>query len=420
MMEFIKNLNDLCFQINEYCTNNEYEKDEDYITAFGYLEQAELQFNNYLSEWKLLLSDIGNVINKYEIVDMSNPYIRTAKTLDSLFEIVYDIAEFVRIGDTISLANKKNELQQKINDLDGKEEYYLEVAERYGASHGKDPFERYKNVIFDAKAELSHLEYFLKPTKYPQYSEKIYGKPYYYYNDKIINKFNRHGLGMAYEFNNYADNSNNLVLKKAKLPQTFKVIYPEEEQIKDTNQTKEYDLTNAPANNLIFLLDVSNSMDTEDKLPVLKESIIFLLGLMRDYDYVTLISFSGNAQIILPATSAKNSDTIIKVIQNLKPYGSTNVYKGLELAYKSAETSYIEAGTNRIILSTDGFFTIDKKITKIVEKNANSVSLSVFYFDKYEKYYEQLKILTDLGNGNCTIINQKNIKSTIVNEAKGH
>lgn len=422
MMKNIQNLQYTCDIIDGYVITKKYELDSNLLIGLSYLEIAKKEFDSYLKEWKLLVVTIENIASKYEIIDMNNPYIRATKHLDSLYDVVYKISESARINDTILVRNLLPELEYHITKLDGKEEFYLEGAKSYGRNNGKDPFARFASMIFDAKAELSYAKSFLKESKYPNYTEKNYCKPYYYYNSRFVNKFNRHGLGMGYEFNKFADNTDNLVLKKAQMPHTLKVIFPEnieKPEIIDVVKKDDYTLKEAPANNLVFLLDVSKSMNSGDKMPLLKESIKYLLTLMRDYDYVTIITYSGSAKLVLKSISASNIDSISKIVDKLSSSGGTKLYSGLKLAYKSANKSFIENGTNRIILATDGNFVITDKMEKIISTNSNKLVLSVLYFNEYEYLFENVQKLSELGKGNCTRITKENIKYALVKEARG-
>lgn len=410
--------------IDSYVKDSLYLVDTGFSVGFSYLNSSALYFDSFLSDWKVTVNLIERIAAKYYVEDLQNPYIRTSIAMDSLFDVVYLISDAARIGDTNSVRLFLPILENQINKLKGKAEFYLDGATSYGRSNGKDPFNRYDNIIFDAKAELSHTKNYLKTTLYPNYAEKIYGKDYYFYNQKFINKFNRYGLGMAYEYNNFADNSNDFILKKAQIPQTFKVIFPPEpiQQIvkqTKTNTLQPYSLSGAPANNLVFLLDVSNSMSHPLKLPLLKDAIKFLISQMRDYDYVTIVTYSGDAQIVVDNISAHYVDSLNFVIDNLKSSGTTNLYKGIKLAYKTANKNYISAGNNRIILATDGDVRISSKIKRISRKNSNKIILSVFYFNQYDNNFDKLSTLSKTGKGNCLKITEDNIKNIIINEAKG-
>lgn len=425
MWQSIQNLQFICDTIEIKVKEGAFEDSANIMQAYELLERAKFEFYSYFIEWHLLKNHIDALMRKYEVIDSTNPYIKTAIELDTLFKIVYNLAEDVRTNDTNSVKLLIPVLKTTINKFDGKADKYLIGAKRYSYSNGNDPYYRFDNIIKNAKAELTNAQYFVKPTKYPQYTEKKFGKSDYYYNEKILNKFNRQGIGMAYDYNIFAENSDNLVLKKAQIPHTLIVIYPDKlpfvEQPKDTSSitVAKYTLENAPAENLIFLLDVSNSMNMPEKMPLLKKSIKYLLNIMRNYDNITIVTYSGTAKLILPATKATQKDTIVKIIDGLIAGGATNLYPGLKISYSSAVDSYIKEGNNRIILATDGKFTIDKKITNIITKNAENIHLSILYFGKYQSDMEALTKLSELGKGNCTQITPGNIDNILVKEAGG-
>jgi len=420
MWQSIQNMELICDTIEIKVENGVFEDTSRLKEGFELLERAKLEFYNYLTDWYLLKTNIYSIMLKYGLRDTSNPYIKTSIALDNLFNIVYNLAENIRQNDTNNVKKLIPILEETINKFDGKADYYLKGAKRYGYSNGHDPYLRFDKIIEEAKAELSHAQNFVKHTKYPQYLEKTYRKSDYYYNEKIINKFNRHGLGMAYEYNIFAENSNGWVLKKAQLPHTLNVIYPEKPIEKPQRDIiVEYTLIDAPQENLIFLLDVSNSMNSPEKMPLLKESIKYLVSLMRAYDYITIVAFSGTARVVMPATKAIDKDSISKIIDNIYAVGQTKLFPGLKISYSSAKKSFIKEGNNKIILATDGKFKVDKKITKLISKNSDNIQLSVLYFGKSNHNYEELKKLTELGQGNCTKITAKNLKKVLVKEADG-
>jgi Mg-chelatase subunit ChlD len=177
-------------------------------------------------------------------------------------------------------------------------------------------------------------------------------------------------------------------------------------------------------NNFVFLIDVSASMNHPQRLPVLKESLKYMVSLYRDSDFITLITYASSAEIILNPISAKYLDTIHQVIDSLKTYGKTMGGVGLELAYETAVNNFLKNGNNKVIIATDGAFTNDKKQDKlmleIVDKGLNNnVKLSSLAFGKIEpKDIKRLKILTQRGKGNFYHIdNLEEAKQYLIKEA---
>lgn len=189
-------------------------------------------------------------------------------------------------------------------------------------------------------------------------------------------------------------------------------------------QTKNKISADIADNNFVFLIDVSSSMNHPQRLPVLKESLKYMVSLYRDSDFITLITYSSKAEIILNPISAKYLDTINQVIDSLKTYGKTMGGVGLELAYETAVDNFLENGNNKVIIATDGAFTNDKKQDKlmlqIVNKGlSNNVKLSSLAFGKIEpKDIKRLKVLTQRGNGSFYNINNLDeAKQYLIKEA---
>ena len=172
-------------------------------------------------------------------------------------------------------------------------------------------------------------------------------------------------------------------------------------------------------NNLILLLDVSASMNSKEKLPLLKESFKRLLLILRETDILTIIIYSGEAQLVLKPTSCYEKEKIIKVLDELKSGGSTNLTDGLKLAYSTAESNFIANGNNRIILATDGRFHVDKKLSKLIKKKTKSnVSLSIFQFGELKVKNKILEELSSVSKGNYEFINSQNVALKLVKEVK--
>jgi len=172
-------------------------------------------------------------------------------------------------------------------------------------------------------------------------------------------------------------------------------------------------------NNMVLLLDVSGSMNMPEKLPLLKQSVLNMLSMMRLEDKVSIVVYSGKAKVLLPPTSFKEEEKIKKVINELTSSGKTDGNAGLKLAYKVADGNYLRGGNNRIILATDGEFPVSDEIRESIEKfSKEDIFLTVFNFGKQNNASQNLKKLSDLGKGNYTYINKTNAEHTLIKEAK--
>ena len=167
---------------------------------------------------------------------------------------------------------------------------------------------------------------------------------------------------------------------------------------------KEIDKSKRPPSNLVFLLDVSDSMRDTNKLPLVKAGMEILAGQMTEDDRVAIVTYASGAELALDSTSGQNQDRIIAAIRALRAGGSTNGEAGIMLAYQKALEHFIDDGANRVILCTDGDFNVgtsdDNDLVKLIQNQAKSkVFLSVFSFGMGNLTDAKLEKLADKGNG---------------------
>ncbi len=167
---------------------------------------------------------------------------------------------------------------------------------------------------------------------------------------------------------------------------------------------KGYEITEQPKSNLVFLLDVSGSMNSPDKLPLVKQSIQLLLTKLQANDKVSIVVYAGAAGTVLEPTSIKDKNKILNALNQLQAGGSTAGGQGIELAYKLAEQNFDKDAVNRIILATDGDFNVGVSdpdaLKKLVEKKRESgVFLSVLGFGQGNYHDALTQALAQNGNG---------------------
>ncbi|MCH2042744.1 MAG: VWA domain-containing protein [Saprospiraceae bacterium] len=169
-------------------------------------------------------------------------------------------------------------------------------------------------------------------------------------------------------------------------------------------QGKKLDTKNLKASNLVFLLDVSGSMNNPNKLPLLKKSLAVLLDELSAQDRVAIVVYAGASGLVLPSTPATQKSTILNAFNNLKAGGSTNGGAGIELAYKIAKENFITDGNNRVILATDGDFNVgvfgDPLVELIKEKRKENIFLTICGFGMGNYGADQMEKLSNSGNGN--------------------
>ena len=167
-----------------------------------------------------------------------------------------------------------------------------------------------------------------------------------------------------------------------------------------------------PPANLVFLVDVSGSMTAPDKLPLVKKTLRILTEQLRPQDKVTLITYASGEQLVLPPTSGKDKDTILRAVNALQAGGATSGERALRMAYEQAEKAYVKNGINRIILATDGDFNVGVSDTEtlkslVAEKRKSGISLSTLGYGTGNYNEAMMEQIADAGDGNYSYIDSE-------------
>ncbi|KUY15848.1 hypothetical protein BAZ12_07815 [Elizabethkingia miricola] len=190
-------------------------------------------------------------------------------------------------------------------------------------------------------------------------------------------------------------------------------------------QGKNLDMGKAPKSNLVFLVDVSGSMDQENKLPLLKKSLALMVEKLTSDDKVTLVAYAGSAGLVLPATPGSDKKKILEAIDRLSAGGSTAGGAGIQLAYKIARENLIKNGNNRVVIATDGDFNVGvssrKDLTSLIEEERKSgVFLTCLGYGMGNYKDTTLETLAKAGNGNYAYIdNLQEANKFLVKEFAG-
>ncbi len=197
-------------------------------------------------------------------------------------------------------------------------------------------------------------------------------------------------------------------------------------------QAKDLDMKAIPKSNLVFLIDVSGSMEEDNRLPLLQKAFKILLGNLRDNDRVSVVTYASDIRVVLDGEKAKNAKKIESAIDSLSAEGGTSGSAGLAEAYRVAQKNFIKGGNNRVILATDGDFNVgpsstselEAQITKAKEKG---VFLSVIGVGMGNYKDDMVQTLANNGNGNYSYVNtlmdaekvfSKEFKGTLFTVAK--
>ncbi len=182
-----------------------------------------------------------------------------------------------------------------------------------------------------------------------------------------------------------------------------------------------------PPSNLVFLLDVSGSMNSPNKLPLLKRAMKLLVRQLGDDDRVAIVVYAGAAGLLLPSTSCtdNNKREILYALKNLRAGGSTHGSQGIQLAYQTAERNFIKGGTNRVILATDGDFNVGitnqgDLVRLIQDKAETGIFLTVLGFGTGNLKDSTMEYLADKGNGNYGYIDSvREARKVLVEQITG-
>ena len=194
---------------------------------------------------------------------------------------------------------------------------------------------------------------------------------------------------------------------------------PEAKLIKIGIQAQDLAKKELPPANLVFLVDVSGSMDEPDKLPLVKKTLRILTEQLRPQDKVTLITYADGEALVLPPTSGDNKDEILRAINKLQAGGSTAGESALKMAYEQAQKAYVKNGINRILLATDGDFNVgvsstDALKSMVAEKRKSGISLTTLGFGTGNYNEDMMEQIADAGDGNYSYIdNEKEAKKVL-------
>lgn len=190
-------------------------------------------------------------------------------------------------------------------------------------------------------------------------------------------------------------------------------------------QAPQPDWESMPASNLVFLIDVSGSMDSYDKLPLVKQAFLLLTENLRPSDRISIVTYASSDQVVLDGATGDEGELIQSAIEELTAAGSTAGSKGIVTAYELAAKHFIPGGNNRVILATDGDLNVgitsEGELTRLIqEKKQSGVYLSVMGFGTVNLKDNKMEALADNGNGNYSYIDSAlEAKRVLVEEMGG-
>jgi Ca-activated chloride channel family protein len=197
---------------------------------------------------------------------------------------------------------------------------------------------------------------------------------------------------------------------------------PQNKLVRIGVKAKDLKSENLPPSNLVFLIDVSGSMNQKNKLPLLKKSMHMLTEQLTQNDRVSIVVYAGSDRVVLPPTQGDKKDILKKAINSLHSGGATHASSGIVTAYQLAQSVFMPGGNNRIILASDGDFNVGVtsrgELERLIsEKRDSGVYLSVLGFGMGNYHDDAMELLADKGNGNYSYIdNLLEAKKVLVKE----
>lgn len=402
MMKLIFKLVNLNASLDKYVKNKRYLEEPDLSTAYDILNQVRLSFYEFGLARDELEFQLQNTYRQYRFDEHKDEVWTLQQQLIQLLVSHQQLVQSLKKADHKELEQRLATLKQLKLRLPSAKKMLKEIRQT-NKPKWRALYDDY--TYFQQKSDncLVLAEQYL--TDKESGKMKIMGKTYVYYNDYALNQYNQ----LIYAYDEWLDVSGIKSLAKMEEVPWFEPVIPPSAT-----------LDGAAPNNLIFLLDVSSSMNKPERLPLLQESLKRLIKQLRPSDRIAIVTYSGKAKVVLPSTPASELKKITRAIDNLKSNGESHAFTGLQMAYRTLDEHFIRKGNNRIILATDGYFQAGSHFSKLIQEQAFlEKRLSIFYLgDNPIRFQNKLQNLANLGKGNYTHIRPENVDQMLIKEAK--
>ncbi|WP_353721155.1 VWA domain-containing protein [Dyadobacter sp. 676] len=480
LMNVLQEMDGLSIELVRYTSEKQYLKDQlrrsdaildRYIVLFDVLDKKKEQLYN----------DIRRIHESYpNALPAGSWYVAGSamlKTMDNGHDVMFGLRDYLR-GESSKLP-ETTALEADSRQLIADEYKNMKGLKRYGRSNGLCPYTPYEDLGANAGRFAESVKKY-KPAS-SGYAAHPYESFYYFYNNELVYEYNNFielskagllktinqpdvfafrrtkpqkpvpppekeeksgieaptdgpdepvkSIAQAQSTSMEAGapaRTDTRPLTSEAAPVTRDTVYVERVRVDTVYVDRNAQLQNvtrslegfAP-NNMVLLLDVSSSMNSPYKMPLLKRSIKSLLTLVRPEDMISIVLYSGKARVVLKPTSGAKAAEIARMIDLLQSDGDTDGNEGIKLAYKTANKQYIRAGNNRIVLATDGEFPVSDEVVDMIRQNAHQdVYLSVFTFGRNEHTGQKLKKLSELGMGSYAHVTDATADLQLILEAQ--
>ncbi|MCF0040786.1 vWA domain-containing protein [Dyadobacter fanqingshengii] len=478
LMNVLKEMDDLSIELIAYTSKKQYLNDQ-LQRSDAILDRYLTLFDTFDRKKEQLYNDVRRIFEVYPNADPKNSWIVAGKalqnTMDDDRDVLFGVKALLRqeIAEIPATVKIEDDAQQLIAD----EYQNLKGLQRYGRSNGLCPYSPYEDLAGNS-ARFAELTKKVKNVS-PSSTRHPFESFYYFYNNELVyqyNKFVELSKGGLLKVVNQPDLFVFARTDKSKATNPLKATQPEpirKEAVNDpdpeiaaagksknqanptenpaasittqvlqpktdtvyverlrvdtvfvdraiTNQQVTRSLDGFAANNMVLLLDVSSSMNSPYKMPLLKHSIKSMLTLLRPEDQISIVLYSGKARVVLKPTSGSKSAEIARMIDLLQSDGDTDGNEGIRLAYKTANKQYIRGGNNRIILATDGEFPVSDEVMQMIGQNARQdLYLTILTFGRNAHTGQKLKKLSQIGKGSYAHVTQESADLQLILEAQG-
>jgi Mg-chelatase subunit ChlD len=464
ILNVLKEMDNLGALLDIEVKERRYEKDR-LAKVYQILEREAELFTIWDEKKEQLYKNVRLVYDSYLPTNPGSSWQKSGLVIRGLTDLDHDAlfeAKKYYQGDTTIKINTKK-IESTLREVIAKEFDNMQGIQKLGRYNGNCPYSPYEDVPATSRQLVEHFQKLApRKTNNSRYSDPYY-TIVYLYNDIVD------------DYNKFCELSTTVPhLKTVFQPEAFKVTYPDPAKEKKPVtspplQNETVTVNNTPdsgskpsdqhsaktpvnsskhtrdtvyiekrdtiyihepneelksmegyaTNNMVLLLDISGSMNQPEKLPLLKESMLRMLEMMRQEDQVSIIGFSSKPKVLLKSTSFKEEEKIKKAVSDLLSSGKTDARSAIKMAYKLANENYIRGGNNRIILATDGEFVMDDETRKLIEEfSRQDIFLSVFNFGKGMGSSKTLENLASIGKGNYEAISKENVDVKLIREVK--
>lgn len=409
-------LDGLRYELYKYGSEKKQLKDKQLQQAYALLKRAEVLYADLFALQGRLYPVLKELYREYEYAPKAPEVWQVLQKMDEIIRQCQASIRMVRIDEnTPELERLLEEIAQNTARL----KINRNACVRSFAPN-QMPLDldlRYDAFVERGEDWLRMMDIYRRDGN-PKYAAFSRPKQYYYYNAEALRHYNRYGDGLVGIYNYLATTAGELALLQIEYPMMYEVSLPV--KLRDTTDRKQV-LEGYAANHFVFLIDLSTSMNDTAKLPLLQQSLRGLLDLLRPEDNISIVTYTGRAQVALLPTSAAQKWKILDAVNGLEYGGGSNAKQGLQKAYDIGLEHYIKNGNNRIILATDGVFKLDMPTERLIRKGARkNLLLSVFYFNKVEitEVRNSLQRISGMGKGNYRYIQPQNAQEQLLREAQ--